>query len=298
MKKTCSGLKVLPLLLPLLLGISFSASKSIEKDEWTSLLDKDLSQWRTYLSYEIKNGYNGSVPVDAKGDTIQPIGYDNNAKNVFTVNEESGTPILRISGEIYGCLFTKNSYKNYRFKLKMKWGNKKWEPRLDEPLDSGILYHSQGEAGVDYWRSWMLSHEFQLIEESSGDYWSIGNSQVKIPAQKEGDLLRFDPQGKLLSVGTGSENGGFCGVRKSADKPVGEWNDIELVCYEGKSLYIVNGEVVMALSNLTYTDGDVKKPLIEGAIQLQSEAGEVFFKDIKIKEIDTAPEEFSIYFKV
>ena len=34
------------------------------KDEWTSLMDKDLSQWEMYLSYEHKPDYNGSQPLD------------------------------------------------------------------------------------------------------------------------------------------------------------------------------------------------------------------------------------------
>ena len=47
-------------------------------------------------------------------------------------------------------MFTKQDYANYYLKLQVKWGAKKWPPRLDEPRDSGILYNSQGEAGVDY----------------------------------------------------------------------------------------------------------------------------------------------------
>ncbi len=45
--------------------------------------------------------------------------------------------------------------------------------------------------------------------------------------------------------------------------------------------HIVNGEMVMALSNSRYTQDDKVIPLTKGKILLQSEAGEVFFKDIK-----------------
>ncbi|MDY9919205.1 MAG: DUF1080 domain-containing protein [Proteiniphilum sp.] len=277
--------------------IIFSCHTNKAKEEaWISLLDKDLSQWRMYLSFEMKDDYDGSIPVDAEGNIMLPVGYDNNVKQVFSMIEIDKEPVLRISGEIYGCVFTKECFKNYHLRLKIKWGDKKWIPRINDPMDSGLLYHSQGECGVDYWRSWMLSHEFQLIDGSCGDYWCIGNTQVDIRARKEQNRLRFDPAADLIPFGVGTENNGYCVVNEVADKPKGEWNDIELICFEGKSLHIVNGAVVMALSNLRYQDGEQIKPLIEGKIQLQSEAAEVFYKDIQIKEIDHLPEIYDFYF--
>jgi len=275
---------------------SSCTSKPTTDNQWELLLDKDLSKWGIYQSYEIKNGYNGSIPTDANGNAIQPIGYNKNYKEVFTVTGIDN-PVLRISGEVYGCVFTKNSYRNYHLKLKQKWGEQKWEPRLDKNLDSGILYHSQGESGVDYWRSWMLSHEFQLIrsgeEGVSGDYWCIGNSRMTVRARKEGNKTVFDPEAAPISMGAGTPNG-YCLAIEPEERM---WNEIELICYEGKSIHIVNGKVVMALSGLSYLDGNTVKPLDEGKIQLQSEAGEVFFKDIQIKSILSLPNEYISYFR-
>ncbi len=81
--------------------------------------------------------------------------------------KEDGKPVTESVGEIYGCIFTKESFENYHLRLKVKWGEKKWVPRIDEYRIPG-LYHSQGECGVDYWRSWMLSQEFQIIEKANG----------------------------------------------------------------------------------------------------------------------------------
>lgn len=300
MKNVDLSISKLLTLLFILTVVSSCASKSQSDDEWDVLLDRDLSKWNMYLSYEMKNGYNGSIPVDANGDTIRPIGYDNNYKDVFTVIEDNGEPVLRISGEVYGCVFTKEDYRNYHLRLKMKWGEKKWEPRLDKALDSGILYHSQGECGADYWRTWMTSHEFQLIETSdegsSGDYWCIGQTRVDVRAQKDSVKMVFDNNASIVGIGAGMPNGYYCAAKGTIEKPKGEWNDIELICYEGKSLHVVNGKVVMALSNLRYVDNDVEKPLDEGKIQLQSEAGEVFYKEIEISKIDKLPSEYLQYF--
>lgn len=288
----------------LVIPLFFACNPKQQKEEgWVPLLDKDLSKWEMYLSYEMKDGYNGSIPKDANGDTIQPVGYNNNYKNVFTVIEEdgTGTPVLKVSGEVYGCVFTKESYKNYHFRLKMKWGDKKWEPRLNKALDSGILYHSQGECGIDYWRTWMASHEFQLIqtgdEGSSGDYWCIGATQMDVRARKDSSKVVFDDSQPVIHIGSGLPDGYYCAASGTVEKPKGGWNDIELICFEGKSLHIVNGKVVMALSDLRYLKDGIAAPLTEGKIQLQSEAGEVFYKDIEIKEIDQLPAEYQQYFR-
>lgn len=287
----------------ILFTLAFFACNTKEQKEsgWTTMLDKELTKWEMYLSYEMIEGYNGSIPTDANGDTIKPVGYNNNYRNVFTVIEENNEPVLKVSGEVYGCVFTKDSYKNYHLRLKIKWGDKKWEPRLNKSLDSGILYHSVGECGADYWRTWMTSHEFQLIESgeegSSGDYWCIGQTQMDARARKDSTRMVFDNDAPLIPIGLDSPKGYYCAACGTIDKPKGEWNDIELICYEGKSLHIVNGKVVMALSGLRYFDNGEIKPLIEGKIQLQSEAGEVYYKNVEIKEIKELPVEYTQYFE-
>ena len=281
----------------LLLGVLFSSCE--QKTEWRSLLDKDLSQWRIYQSFAFESAeYNGQIPLGQDGNPLPIIGYDKNERNVFSIIEENGEPVLHITGEIYGCVFTKEDFRNYHFVTKIKWGNKKWHPRLNEALDSGILYHSQGEAGVDYFHSWMLSQEFQIIEDGCGDYWPIANSQIDIRASVPDGKPNpfFDPSALFTSFGMHTENPGTCSIAESFESPKGEWTTLELICYEGKSLHIVNGKVVMALANSRYWTEEGSKPLVSGKIQLQSEAGEVFFKDIRIKDIDSLPEEYGHYF--
>ena len=270
-----------------------------EKPEWKILLDKNLSQWEMYLSYRHKPDYKGQVPVNDKGEPLQPIGYNKNEANVFTVVEENGQSILRVSGEIYGCIFTKAEYENYHFKAKVKWGEKKWEPRTDKLRDSGILYHSVGEAGKDYWRAWMLSQEFQLMEGHIGDYWSIANAAI--------DVRAFIPEGIMnpvanekqpfLPIAAGTGIDGFCLRSENHESPKGEWTQIELVCFEGKSLHIVNGHVVMVLQNSRYVENGKSIPLTKGKIQMQSEAAETFYKDVMIKELKALPAEYAAYFK-
>lgn len=279
-----------------LTGLAFICSLfSMRKpDEWTPLLDKDLSQWESYLSYAHKNDYNGKVPKDKNGNPIAPIGYNKDDNKVFSVLNESGGPVLRVSGETYGCVFTRRSYKNYHLKLQVKWGDKKYEPRENKLRDSGILYHSNGEAGAEYWRTWMLSQEFQIMEGHMGDYWCQANSAIDIRSfQSEGVMSRVaDSKQPFGTFKSGSDY--YCMRSENHESPAGEWTTLELICYEGKSLHIVNGHVVMVLNNSRYITPEGKEvPMISGKIQLQSEAAEVFYRNVLIKELSAMPKEYA-----
>ncbi|MFY0482971.1 3-keto-disaccharide hydrolase [Flavobacterium sp. PLA-1-15] len=281
-------------LLLLLTTVCFS-----QEAKWTNLLDRNLSEWEMYLSYRHKPDYKGEVPVDGNGKKIAPIGYNKNEANVFSIIEENKEIILRVSGEIYGCVFTKQEYENYHLKLQVKWGEKKWMPRTDKLRDTGILYHSVGECGVDYWKAWMLSQELQIMEGHVGDYWNIANSAI--------DVRAFIPEGIMnpvanenqpfLPIAAGTGIDGFCLRSENLESKPGEWTTVELICYGGKSLHIVNGKVVMVLKNSRYVKDGKSYPLTKGKIQLQSEGAEAYFKEVKIKHLSHLPKEWQRYFE-
>ena len=263
------------------------------------MLDRDMSQWEVYLSYRHQDGYNGDMPKNEDGSFIKPIGYNKDTARVFSVVEENGEPVLKVSGEIYGCVFTKQEFENYHLKLKVKWGDKKWVPRMEKLKDSGVLYHSIGESGVDYWRAWMLSQEFQIMEGHMGDYWTIANAAIDVRAYiPEGDMNTVaSTRQPFLPLGAGTDVGGFCLRSADYESPEGEWTELELLCFEDKSLHIVNGHVVMVLQNSRYVENGESKPLTKGRLQLQSEAAEVYYKDINIKSLAALPRKYAGYFK-
>jgi Domain of Unknown Function (DUF1080) len=282
-----------------LIGVALAAAPAAAQSPWTPLLDRTLSGWDSYLSYRHQPGYDGKIPRAPNGDSIPPIGYNRDAAKVFSVVEENGEPVLRVSGEVYGALFTRKEYGNYHLRLRVKWGTRKWPPRTALLRDSGILYHSIGESGVDYWRSWKLSQEFQIMEGHMGDYWSIANSAV--------DIRAYIPEGQMnpvagneqpfIPIGAGSPFGGFCLRTASFESPPGEWTQIDLLTVGDRSLHLVNGHVVMVLQHSRYSAGDHTVPLTRGQIQIQSEGGEVFYKDVQIQSIDAMPAEYAGYFK-
>ncbi len=261
---------------------------------WQPLLDTQLSKFDIYLSYhgsEILGVIRGTAPA-----TLKPVGLNPATQNVFSVVTMDGEPTLRITGEWYGCLVTREDYSNYHFRARVKWGDKKWEPRLEEPKDSGILYHSQGPFGVDYWKSWALSQEFQVIEHGMGEYWSQATSGFDIRAdpKKEGEEApRWNPRAPWMAFGS-PNNHALAGTDE--DRP-GEWNLLELVCFQDDCVHIVNGKVVMALANARFKRGDEIVPMTGGKLQIQSEAAEVFYRDLAIRPIPAMPAEYARYFE-
>jgi hypothetical protein len=274
-------------------------SEATESDtkEWTNLLDTNLSRWGTYLSYRHKPGYNGAKPIDEFGKEILPIGYNTDQTKVFSMVKMDGQDVLRVSGEIYGCLFTKQDFSNYHLKLRVKWGEKKYPPREKLLKDSGILYHSIGESGVDYWRSWMLSQEFQIMEGHIGDFWNIGTSAIDIRAfLPEGDMNSVaSARQPFLGFGTGNDKG-FCLRSENRESDNNDWTTVELITFNDKSLHIVNGEVVMVLKNSHYVKDGKNIPLIKGKIQIQCEAAEAYYKDIQIKQLTELPKDYISYY--
>jgi hypothetical protein len=276
------------------LAFSLATAASAGTGEWKSLLDANLSQFDVYLSYrgdQIMNVLQGKASPDLK-----PVGLNPPGQNVFTMIQQDGKPVLRISGEFYGCAATRQEFSNYHFRASFKWGEKKWEPRLTELKDSGILYHSRGAFGVDYWKSWALSQEFQVIEHGIGEYWRIANSEIDIrvdPKAPGAVAPKWNPKAPWTEF-SGSNNNALAG--SDEDRP-GEWNTLELICYQDRCVHIANGKVVMALKNARYREDGKVVPMTGGKLQIQSEAAEVFYRDIEIRSIPAMPEKYALLFK-
>ncbi len=278
----------------LLAIVSFNLVMAQEQSmEWEPLLDRNLSKWDVFMGvpHHTVKGLNDSVP---KGDGMKgkPLGLHNDPLKVFYAEDVRGETILRVSGEIYGALTSKTVYENYHLKFKFKWGEMVWEPRLKSQRDNGLLYHCIGEHGA-FWNVWMQSQEFQIQEKDMGDYYGLAGGVNNIRAKRREDgFYMYDPNADLVKLGTSipGEKMYRCVRSENMEKPHGEWNTLELVCFDGKSFHMVNGKVVMILENAESKVGDTYQPITKGKIQFQSEAAECYYKDMYIKKLSALPD--------
>lgn len=256
------------------------AQVPLKKENPRSLFNgKDLSGWETFLD----------SPYSAdRSQKLQPLGLNNDPGHVFSLVIEDGQPAMRISGETYGGINTLEDFENYHLRLEYKWGTKKWPPKLNQPRDSGLLYHSTGGHGTQM--LWMESFEYQIQEGDTGDYWGVMNVLADISAKKNGQgKYMYDPGSSPLVFQDKTPNGRTCLKSSDNEKESGQWNIVDLYCFNGTCVHVINGKVNNVLTNTRHVvDGKVL-PLNKGKIQIQSEGAEVFYRNIVIADIDGLP---------
>jgi hypothetical protein len=164
--------------------------------------------------------------------------------------------VLHVSG-VHGYLSTKQEYGNYRLVAEFKWG-KENGARKDKTRNSGIFIHAQGEDKI-----MPKSIEVQLQEGGTGDIVPItGASLTQNGVTK--NKGRFDrPNRDPFEDKIGFRNA------NEVEKPLGEWNTVEVIS-EGEKLKVtVNGKVMF--------DGTVAEPR-SGRILLECTGSEIYFR--------------------
>ena len=219
-------------------------------------------------------------------------GFEELAKNAtpqttYQVVNIDGQKMIHVSGDINASLATKAEFENYHLRLEFKWGEKVYGKR-----NSGLLYHSYGPFGVAF-GTWMANIEHQLMQDNLGDTYLMANTYCETKVIKGGDgkTYMYDPQGQPISFSE-ADNGRSVKKAYNAEKPLGEWNTVDLYCYGQTAVHVVNGQTVMVNTNCSKVEDGLKLPLTKGKIQLQSEGGEFFIRKIEIKKIKGIPAEF------
>lgn len=265
--------------------------------EWRPLFNgRDLDGWETYLGKPHASVEMPGLKRDEKGAYTEAIGKDRDPLANFTVTGVDGRPAIRISGQGFGYMATRENFGNYHLRLQFKWGVKKWPPREQAVRDSGLLYHTHGEPAVSS-GVWPASVELQIQEKDCGDLYAIV-TRVAVPARtvttpENKTLYQYDPAGARVEFKQERPVGNRCVRLADFEKPSGEWNTIELVCVGGDSIHIVNGHVVMRLRDARQkgANGDWL-PLAEGRIALQTEGAELYYRDIEVRPVTAVPAEF------
>ena len=268
------------LLLPLFLCAGFSFVS--KENKWTTLFNgKNLQGWDTYIGPDL----------DAAGKPINniPVGLNRDPKHVFTVIDQQGEKVIRISGESWGGISTQKEYENFHFQLQFKWGDLSWGQKKNKKKDSGLLYFAVGPNGADY-GAWMRSQEFQIEEGNCGDYWGVagGTESVKV-IRKNDSTFVYNQNGELTTFSATSKTGRHCLKQTDAEKPDGQWNTLDLYCHGDTSIHLINGKVMMVLVNSRQQENGSELPLKKGKLQIQSEGAEIFYKDLKIQPLKVIP---------
>jgi len=162
-----------------------------------------------------------------------------------------------------GDIITKEKYKN--FELTLEW-------KISEGGNSGIFYLAQEIPGMEIYKS---APEMQVLDNAKHPDAKLGVDGNR-QAGSLYDLISAKPQNA---------------------KPAGEWNTVKIMVFKGTVVHYQNGEKVLEYH--LWTD-DWKKmcanskfkdfknfvdPATEGFIGLQDHGDDVWYRNIKIKNL-------------
>lgn len=248
---------------------------------WTSLFNgRDLKGWDTWLGRATPEG--------------EPLGLNRADQSVFSVVTIDGRPAIRISGEQAGALSSTAPYGNYRLRLHYKWGEKQWGSGVGRPRNSGLIYHGHGTHGAVE-TNHLNGLEFQFMHDAAGDAYTMGPVRVAATASPVGERsFAYDPVGQRHEFANSDAPSGRRLMRRhGVEKPVGEWNAVELIVFNERSAHVLNGDIVLRLQEISQPAKEgPPTPLNAGKIQFQSQGHELFLRDIEILPLHAEPAEF------
>jgi len=207
---------------------------------------------------------------------------------VFTV--EDG--MLRITGDDFGYLATREEYRDYHLTVEYKWGSRTYGSKTVR--NSGLLLHAIGADGN---RSpWMSSIECQVAQGCVGDLIVIrgkddAGTTVPVTITSE-TVLGADGRTRWKKGGAKTVYSGkqfwwsqhdpeFQEVidtrgRHDVESPLGEWTRVECICNQDRITIVVNGVTVNECFQVFPT---------KGKILLEAEGFEILFRKFELRPL-------------
>lgn len=172
---------------------------------------------------------------------------------VFTLKDKTVNPasvflvkdgVIHITGQPFGYMRTKEAYSDYKLHVEWRWPN-------NEATNSGVFIHGQQPDTI-----WLRCVECQLKAGNAGDFVCMNGATMDEHTDKSTIVVK-----KLAG---------------SSEKPVGEWNTMEVVC-KGNTIEVsVNGVVQNKGTNVNINSG---------SICLQSEGKDIQFRNVFLNKL-------------
>jgi hypothetical protein len=176
-------------------------------------------------------------------------GKHENAADIFSV--ENGS--IKLSGDENGYLMTLDTFRNFHLTVEYKWDTSPLENKKSKTKNSGIMYHVPAQIPDALWPRGI---QFQVKEGATGDFVLLDNV--------------------TLTVKDSTNQPGKSVVMKrftNAEKPIGEWNTVEISSIDGRCTQTLNGTFVNEGTNASVTSG---------RILLQYEGYPIYFRKVEM----------------
>jgi hypothetical protein len=176
--------------------------------------------------------------------------------------------VIRCVGQPMGYLLTEKEYGDYVLRVQWRWPGKGG--------NSGVFVHVSGPDQI-----WPKAVEAQLQSEQAGDFWLVDGFKLTIPEEQHDPRSprHYLRKGETWRKKAEKDSKGrevYEAVRKSVEKPIGEWNQYEITCRGNEIRLVINGQLVNVGTNAEST---------KGKILLQSEGTPIEFRNIEINSL-------------
>lgn len=165
-------------------------------------------------------------------------------------------------GRPLGHLVTEEEFSNYKLVTEYRF--------TKDPGNCGVLVHASTPRYL--YDMFPKSVEVQMQHENAGDFWCIGEN-IEVPNMEERRPRKDENQ---AFGGEATDARRIIKHTHGAEKPVGEWNTMEIVCKGDEIIVHVNGTLV---------NHGTKSTATSGKIALQAEGVEVEFRKVELTKL-------------
>lgn len=164
-------------------------------------------------------------------------------------------------GKPGGHLITDAEYSDYKLVVEYRF--------VKEAGNCGVLVHASKPR--ELYGMFPKSIEVQMMSGNAGDFWCIGEN-IEVP-----EMEKRRPRKEGQAFGGGPKDARrIINLTDNSEKPLGEWNTMEIECKGDEVKVHVNGDLVNHGSKSTAT---------KGKIALQAEGVEVEFRKVELTEL-------------
>lgn len=244
--------------LPLILFASLFPAFCLSGETVSLFNGKDLTGWT--MDIPDRDEMNPELEVEIKEGIMT---FDTRKVDWWRANPPAfivRDGLLVSLGRPLGHLITEEKFSNYKLVVEYRF------PK--NAGNCGVLVHSSTPRRL--YDMFPQSIEVQMQHGSAGDFWVIGED-IEVPNMEERRPRRDEQE-----FGGGEKDARRIIHLEDAEKPLGEWNTMEIICKDDEIIVHVNGTLVNHGTNATATSGQ---------IALQAEGTEVEFRKIDLTKL-------------
>ncbi len=120
------------------------------------------------------------------------------------------------------------------------------------------------------------------------DFDAVAVQSKKLSYYRNSVFRVYQKGGEKITVGKNTR----VLIGTDYEKPHGQWNTVEYLTVDGTSVYLVNGQITMIVTNARRIVDGREVPLTRGKLQIISEWSELYYRTVELRPLKRIPEKY------